>query len=83
MFRFFWSGVGNDVADICACCQVCQKVVQQTTHRVRLVPLTVMVEPFKRIAMDMVRSLLEIEQGHQYIFTIYDCGACFLNAFPM
>ncbi len=44
--RFHWSRLREDVEDMCHRCQTCQKTAHRMTHKVPLVPLSVMQRPY-------------------------------------
>jgi len=49
--RFYWPGIFGDVARHCMACEQCQKCSPRQVKKAPLVPLPIMGEPFKRIAI--------------------------------
>ena len=70
--RFYWAGVFWDVQDHCRTCTQCQKSSTRRVKKVPLVPLPIMDEPFKRIAIDNVGPLPRSSSGKRYILAICD-----------
>ena len=70
--HFYWPSVFRDVADYCKSCPECQRTGKGRLHKVPLVPLPVMQEPFERIAMDIVGPLPRSKRGNQYILVVCD-----------
>ena len=70
--RFYWPGVFRDVQDHCRNCTQCQKSSTRVVKKAPLVPLPIMDEPFRRIAMDIVGPLPRISSGKRYILVICD-----------
>ena len=52
--RFYWPTIHRDVAEFCRTCEACQKSSGRRAARVPLVPLPVISQPFKRIAIDII-----------------------------
>eukprot|EP00731_Ephydatia_muelleri_P021177 Em0013g904a len=55
--RFYWPTVYKDVAEFCKWCETCQKSSKWKPKRAPLVPLPILDEPFRRIAMDIVEAV--------------------------
>ena len=70
--HFYWPTVFCDVADYCKSCPECQRTGKGSQHKVPLVPLPVIQEPFERIAMDIVGPFLNCKRGNQYILVVCD-----------
>ena len=70
--RFYWPGVFRDIEDHCKACGQCQKTSKKSTKKAPLVPLPIMDEPFKRIAMDIVGPLPRSSSGKRFILVICD-----------
>jgi len=70
---FYWPSVFRDVADYCKSYKKCHlRTGKGSQHKVPLVPLLVMQEPFKKIAMDIVGPLSCSKRGNQYILVVWD-----------
>ena len=72
--HFYWHTLLNfsDVAEYCRRCPECQRTTKGSQHKVPLIPLPVMQEPFERIAMDVVGLLPWSRRGNQYILVVCD-----------
>ena len=57
MQRFYWPTLYSDVAQLVRTCAVCQKTAPGGCVRAPLMPLPVIAEPFRRIAMDIIGPL--------------------------
>ena len=68
--HFYWLTLFSDIAEYCCRCVECQRTRKGSQHKVRLIPLPVMQEPFERIAMDVVGPLPWSRRGNQYILVI-------------
>ena len=80
---FFWPGLGRDVGTMCAQCPECQKGNKNKKQRAPLVPLPVIDESFRRIAMDIVSPLKRTTSGHKYILTVMDYATHYPEAIPL
>ena len=81
--NFYWPSVFRDVAEYCQRCPECQKTGKGSQHKVPLVPLPVIQEPFERIAMDIVGPLPRSKKGNQYILVICDYATRYPEAMAM
>ena len=70
--RFYWPTVHKDVAEFCCSCEQCQKSTKHRKPKGPLIPLPVVTEPFRRIAMDVVGPLPRSRSGNQYILVLCD-----------
>ena len=78
--RFYWPGLHQDVAQHCKTCEQCQKSSMRKGKKALLVPLPIMDEPFRRIAMDIVGPLPRSSSGKRYILVICDYATRFPEA---
>ena len=62
----------RNVQDHCNTCTQCQKSSTRGVKKAPLVPLPIMDEPFKRIAIDIVGPLPRSSSGKRYILVICD-----------
>ena len=81
--RFYWPGVFRDVEDHCRTCEECQKTTCRRPAKAPLVPLPVMEEPFRRIAMDIVGPLPRSSTGKRYILVICDYATRYPEAIAL
>ena len=70
--RFYWPTLFKEVDVYCRSCPECQKTAPGRGHRAPLIPLPIIDEPFRRIAMDIVGPLPKSRAGHRYILVICD-----------
>lgn len=74
-------------ADICAYCRSCSKLqrlsVKGRVLRVPLNPLPIIMVPFSRVAIDLVRLLSPLSsEGHRHMLTLIDFATGF-GAVPL
>ena len=81
--RFYWPTLYADVAKFCKDCLVCQKSSKTRVQRAPLIPLPVVQEPFKRIAMDIVGPLPRSSSGKRYILVVCDYATRYPEAIPL
>ena len=81
--RFYWPTVHRDVADFCRQCAVCQKTTHYRPSRVPMIPLPVMVEPFQRVAMDLIGPLPKSRSGKRYVLVMCDYATRYPEAVPL
>ena len=81
--RFYWPTLYKDVEDFCRSCQVCQKYSKQKVVKAPLIPLPVVTEPFRRVAMDIVGPLPRTKTGNQYILVMCDYATRYPEAVPV
>ena len=70
--RFYWPGLYRDIQEWCKTCGPCQKSSTRGVKKAPLIPLPIMDEPFRRIAMDIVGPLPRSSSGKRYILVICD-----------
>ena len=63
LHRFYWPTLYKDVADYYRSCEICQKSSRHHGQRAPLIPLPVLSEPFKHIAMDIIGPLPHSRSG--------------------
>ena len=81
--RFYWPGVYRDVEEHCQTCSPCQKSSTRRVKKAPLVPLPIMDEPFRRIAMDIVGPLPRSNSGKRYILVICDYATRYPEAIAL
>ena len=64
--HFYWVSINKDVAQWCIQCPECQKGNRSRKPKAPLLPLPVVSEPFRRVAMDIVGSLRRTENRNKY-----------------
>ena len=71
--HFWWPGILADVAEHCCVCSLCQKCARgETQDRAELIPLPVIGEPFRCVAVDIIGPLQRTRSGKKYILTHVD-----------
>ena len=70
--RFYWPTVFKDIEEFCKCCEKCQKTTNRKVPPAPLIPLPIITEPFKKIAMDIVGPLPRSRSGNHYVLVICD-----------
>lgn len=70
--RFYWPTLYKDVVDFCRSCQMCQKASKYRVVKAPLIPLPVVTEPFRCMAMDIVGPLPRTESDNRYILVMCD-----------
>ena len=65
--RLYWPTLYKDVKEYCKCCLQCQKSNNKGVQCVPLIPLPIVGERFKRIAMDIIGPLPKSRSGNTLI----------------
>ena len=81
--RFYWPTLFKDVEYLCKSCAECQKCSTRRGPRAPMVPLPIVQEPFKRIAMDVVGPLPRSRSGNRFILVICDYATRYPEAFAL
>ena len=82
--RFYWPGIIHDVSQHCKSCGTCQKSAgPRNIKQTHLVLLSIIGEPFQRIAMDIVGPLIRSKSGNKYILVICDYSTRYPEAVPL
>ena len=81
--RFYWPSVFKDIDEFCRCCEVCQKSSKRNVPPAPLIPLPIISEPFKKIAMDIVGPLPRSRSGNRYVLVICDYATRYPEAIPL
>ncbi|XP_065198307.1 uncharacterized protein LOC135829851 [Sycon ciliatum] len=73
LLRFWWPTILQDVAQYCSACEPCQRTARVLRHdRAPLIPLPVIGEPFRVVAIDIIGPLQRTQSGKKYILTLVD-----------
>uniref|UniRef100_A0A8C5LYB3 Gypsy retrotransposon integrase-like protein 1 n=1 Tax=Leptobrachium leishanense TaxID=445787 RepID=A0A8C5LYB3_9ANUR len=82
---FFWPGLSGDVRDYCLTCEVCQRVGKRgDTRKATLRPLPIVGEPFRWVAVDLIRPLaVPSITGKKYILTVVDYATRYPEAMAL
>ena len=83
LHRFYWPTLYKDVAEFCRSCQECQKARGQKMRRAPLIPLPIVGEAFRRIAMDIVGPLPRSRAGNRYVLVVCDYATRYPEAVPL
>ena len=70
--RFYWPTLHRDVAGFCRACKACQLDSSRRVHKAPLIPLRIISEPFRRIAMDIVGPLPKSRSGKRFVLVVCD-----------
>ncbi len=81
--RFYWPTVFKDIEEFCKCCEICQKASSRKVSPAPLMPLPIITEPFKKVAMDIVGPLPRSRSGNVYILVLCDYATCYPEAVPL
>ena len=81
--RFYWPTLFRDIKHICSCCEKCQRCSTKRPPKAPLIPLPVIAESFRRIAMDIVGPLPRSRSGNRYILVICDYSTRYPEAVPL
>ena len=81
--HFYWPTIFRDVDEYCRCCEKCQKTNNRKVPPAPLIPLPVITEPFRRIAMDTVGPLPRSRLGNRFILVICDYATRYPEAIPL
>ena len=81
--RFYWPTLYKDVEEYCKCCLQCQKSNNKGVQWAPLIPLPIVGEPFKRIAMDIIGPLPKSRSGNRFILVICDYATRYPEAIPL
>ena len=81
--RFYWPGIYHDVSTYCKSCEECQKTSPRDIKKTPLIPLPIMEEPFRRIAMDIVGPLPRSRSGKRFVLVVCDYATRYPEAVAM
>eukprot|EP00731_Ephydatia_muelleri_P025636 Em0017g719a len=81
--RFYWPTLYRDVEEFCECCRICQKASRLKGSKAPLIPLPIVTEPFRRVAMDIVETLPRTKSGNRYILVMSDYATRYPEAVPV
>ena len=81
--RYYWPSLYADIARFCKACPNCQMTSTKHSPRAPLVPLPIIEEPFRRIAMDIVGLLRCSRSGKKYILVVCNYGTRYPEAIPL
>ena len=80
---FYWPMLYKDIEDYCHSCATCQKSSCQHGPQALLMPLPVLSESFKRIAVDIIGPLPRSCSGKRYVLVICDYATRYPEAIPL
>ena len=81
--RFYWPTLYKEVEEFCQTCVKCHKSASRKVPPAPLLPLPVISEPFKCVAMDLVRPLPRSKSGNKYILVLCDYATRYPEAIPL
>ena len=79
----YWPTFRKDVAGYCKQCEICQKTTPVKPSRAPLIPLSIVDEPFQKVAMDIVGPLPRSSSGNKYVLVISDYATRYPEVVPM
>ena len=81
--RFYWPGIIHNVSQHCKSCEACQKSGgRKSGKHAHLVSLPI-IEPFQKIAMDIVGPLIRSKTGNKFILVMCDYSTKYPEAVPL
>ncbi|CAH1248423.1 NYNRIN [Branchiostoma lanceolatum] len=79
-----FNSLHKDVKAHCQSREECQKAAKGLAiNRIPLIPLPIIEEPFRRIAMDVVEPLERSKTGNKYVLVVCDYATRYPEAIPM
>ena len=81
--RFYWPTLYKEVEEFCQTCVKCQKSASRKVPPAPQLPLPVISEPFKPVAMDLVGPLPRSKSGNKYILVLCDYATRYPEAIPL
>ena len=81
--RFYRPTLYRDVEEFCKCCRICQKASTLKGSKAPLIPLPIVTEPFRRVAMNIVGPLPRTMSGNRYILVMSDYATHYPEAVPV
>lgn len=82
--HIYWPQMYQEILEYCKTCVECQKTAQgKKGDRAPLISMTVIEEPFSRIAMDVVGPLERSSAGNRYILVVGGYATKYMEAFPL
>ena len=81
--HFYWPTLYRDVEEFCKCCRICQKASRLKGSKAPLIPLPIVTEPFRRVAMDIVGPLPRTMSGNRYILVMSYYATHYPEAVPV
>ena len=82
--HFWWPKCGKHVHDYVGSCDVCQRLGKGgKPKQAPLIPLPVISEPFKKVAIDIVGPLPTTAAGNRFILTLIDLGSLYPEAIAL
>ena len=70
--RFYWPTLYSDVERFCRNCKACQLDSPRRVHKAPLIPLPIISEPFRRVAMNIVGPLPKSRSGKNFVLVVRD-----------
>ena len=81
--RFYWPTLYKDVEEFYLTCVKCRKSANRKVPPAPLLPLPVISEPFKQVAMDLVGLLPRSKSGNKYILVLCNYATRYPEAIPL
>ena len=80
---FYWPTVFKDSEEFCKCCEKCQKTINRKVSPAPLIPLPIITEPFKKMAMNIIGLLPRNRSGNHYVLVICVYATRYPKAIPL
>ncbi len=80
--RFYWPTLFQDERNYCQTCKECQ-LHGGSRHKAPMIPLPIIGEPFRRIAMDILGPLPWTNRGNKFILVTSDYATRYPEAFAL
>lgn len=81
--RVTWPGIGADVTEWCESCAVCQKEKRSGVRKIPMQRVPVVVQPFEKVAIDLVGPFERSPQGFRVVLTMMDLATRWPEAIPL
>ena len=81
--NFYWPGMSEQVKQACRRCERCQKTGKKANSTAPMVTTPTFVQPFHRVAMDVVGLLPLTKRKNMFILTYLDLATRYPEAVPL
>ena len=81
--RFYLPTVFKDIEEFCKCCEKFQKTTNRKDPPAPLIPLPILMELFKKMAMDIIGPLPRNRSGNRYVLVMCDYATRYPETIPL